>query len=90
MLNDNRNIEAPTREQALALLRRGLDKALQMAAAQYVMPIRRPSRSRLQTHTGTASVRVERREHGWLILSGGATPITTVTAAAAIASTGQH
>jgi hypothetical protein len=29
----------PTREQALALLRRGLDKALQMVAAQYVMPI---------------------------------------------------
>jgi hypothetical protein len=29
----------PTREQALALLRLGLDKALQMAAAQYVMPI---------------------------------------------------
>ena len=29
----------PTREQAIALLRRGLDKALQMVAAQYVMPI---------------------------------------------------
>jgi hypothetical protein len=28
-----------TREQALALLRRGLDKALQFAASQYVMPI---------------------------------------------------
>lgn len=28
-----------TREQAIALLRKGLDKALQMAAAQYVMPI---------------------------------------------------
>ena len=28
-----------TREQAIALLKRGLDKALQMAAARYVMPI---------------------------------------------------
>jgi hypothetical protein len=29
----------PTPEQAIALLKRGLDKALQMVAAQYVMPI---------------------------------------------------
>jgi hypothetical protein len=29
----------PTREQAIALLKRGFDKALQMVAAQYVMPI---------------------------------------------------
>ena len=29
----------PTRDDAIALLRRGLDQALQMAAAQYVMPI---------------------------------------------------
>jgi transmembrane sensor len=35
-------------------------------------------------------VRVERREHGWLILSRGATPTITTTAAAAAASTDQH
>lgn len=32
-------IPSPTREQAIALLKRGFDKALQMVAAQYVMPI---------------------------------------------------
>jgi transmembrane sensor len=35
-------------------------------------------------------VRVERREHGWLILSRGATATTTTTAAAATASTDRH
>jgi transmembrane sensor len=35
-------------------------------------------------------VRVERREHGWLILSRSAGPTTTTTAAAATASTDQH
>jgi transmembrane sensor len=35
-------------------------------------------------------VRVERREHGWLILSRGATPAITTTAAAATASTDQR
>jgi hypothetical protein len=29
----------PTRDEAIALLRKGLDHGLQMAAAQYVMPI---------------------------------------------------
>lgn len=32
-------IPSPTRAQAIALLKRGFDKALQMVAAQYVMPI---------------------------------------------------
>jgi transmembrane sensor len=35
-------------------------------------------------------VRVERREHGWLVLSRGDTPTTTNTAAAATTSTDQH
>jgi transmembrane sensor len=35
-------------------------------------------------------VRVEHREHGWLILSRSAAPTTTTTAAAATASTDQH
>jgi transmembrane sensor len=35
-------------------------------------------------------VRVERRKHGWLILSRSATPTTTTTAAAGTASTDQH
>jgi transmembrane sensor len=35
-------------------------------------------------------VRVERREHGWLILSRGDTPSTTTSAASAAASTDQH
>jgi transmembrane sensor len=35
-------------------------------------------------------VRVERRKHGWLILSRSATPTTATTAAAATASTDQH
>jgi transmembrane sensor len=35
-------------------------------------------------------VRVERREHGWLILSRGATPTATTTVPAATASTDQH
>jgi hypothetical protein len=39
MTNDIRSFKPLTRDQALALLRQGLDKALQMAAAQYVMPI---------------------------------------------------
>ena len=36
------------------------------------------------------SVRVERREHGWLILSHGARPTTTTAAASATASTDQE
>jgi hypothetical protein len=35
-------------------------------------------------------VRVEHREHGWLILSRAATPTTTTTGAAATPSTHQH
>jgi ferric-dicitrate binding protein FerR (iron transport regulator) len=35
-------------------------------------------------------VRVERREHGWLILSLGARPTTTTSAASATASTDQR
>jgi hypothetical protein len=33
------SLPQPTRDEAIALLRKGLDKALQTAAAQYVMPI---------------------------------------------------